>query len=105
MLGLTGYYLKFTPAFADLLRSLTQLMCKTVPFIQANQCQKPFDFLKEALMKSPILAYPDPNKPYLLFTNGSKYAWSAVLIQEHTTAIDGRIVNHQHQITDVSGLF
>ena len=33
MLGLTGYYYKLIPAFADLVRPLTQLTPKAVPFI------------------------------------------------------------------------
>ena len=56
-------------------------------------------------MKSPILVYPDPNKPYALFMEASKYAWSAVLTQEHTTIIDGKTLVHQHTVTYVSGLF
>ena len=41
-------------------------------------------------MKSPILVYPDPNKPGALFMDASKYAWYAVLTQEYTTDIDGK---------------
>ena len=35
----------------------------------------------------------------------SKYAWSAILTEEHTTIIDGKTVTHQHPITYGSGLF
>ena len=35
------------------------------------QCQKAFEILKDAHVKSPILVYPDPNKPYTLFTDAS----------------------------------
>ena len=56
-------------------------------------------------MKSPILVYPDPNTAYLLLTNAPKYAWPAVLIQEDTTSIDGKVVCHQHPITYISQLF
>ena len=44
-----------------------------------NGCQKAFKTLKDIHMKSPILVYPDPNKPYTLFMDASKYAWSTVL--------------------------
>ena len=30
-------------------------------------------------------------KPYTLFTDASKYAWAAVLTQEHTTIIDDEL--------------
>ena len=60
---------------------------------------------KNALMRSPILVYPDPNKPYTLLTNASRYAWFKVLTQEYNTSRDGKVVIHQHPITCVSGLF
>ena len=37
--------------------------------------------------------------------DASKYAWSAVLIQEHTIAINGKTLANQHHTTYVSGLF
>ena len=57
-------------------------------------------------MTWPIPAYPDPNKSYTLFTDASKYAWSAVLTQEqHSFVIDGKTIKQQHPITYTSGLF
>ena len=41
-------------------------------------------------MDSPILVYPDSYKTYTLFTDASKYAWSAMLTQQHITVIDGK---------------
>ena len=33
-------------------------------------------------MTDPIMTYPDPNLPYVLFTDASEYAWACVLTQE-----------------------
>ena len=55
-------------------------------------------------MKSPILIYSDPNKPYTLFMDASQYAWSGLLTQEHTPIIDGKTSKHQHSIIFVPGL-
>ena len=33
-------------------------------------------------MTGPILTYPDPNLPYVLFMDASKYAWAYVLTQD-----------------------
>ena len=57
------------------------------------------------LLKEPVLKYPDPSKPYTLFTDASKYAWACVLTQEYEHEFDGKIKKILHPITYVSGLF
>ena len=61
--------------------------------------------LKTSLMTEPILTYPDPNLPYVLFTDASKYAWACVLTQEKTHIIEEKEVKILHPITYMSGLF
>ena len=56
-------------------------------------------------MTEPILTYPDPNLPYVLFTDASKYAWACVLTQEKTHQIEEKEVKILHPITYMSGLF
>ena len=41
-------------------------------------------------MTDPILTYPDPNLPYVLFTDASKYALACVLTQEKTYMFEGK---------------
>ena len=103
MLGWTRYYHKFRPAYADLLQPWTELTHRTIPFTWMEQCQKAFEMMKYALMKSHILIYPDPNKPYTLFMDASKYVWSALLTQEYRSVIDIKTLKHQHLITYISG--
>ena len=79
-LGLIGYYRKFIPRFADVARPLTNLTRLDQPFEWSDKCQASFELLKGALIKEPILRFPDPNKPYTLYTDTSKYAWSCVLM-------------------------
>ena len=55
--------------------------------------------------EEPILVYPDPLKPYVPFTDASKYAWSCVLTQEYTHEIDGKMFKILHPISYQSGLF
>ena len=50
------------------------------------------------------MKYPDPNKPYTLFTDASKYAWACVLTQEHEHEKDGKVFKINHPITFASGL-
>ena len=104
-LGLVGYYRKFIPRFADIARSMTNLTKQDVPFEWTVQYQASFEMLKEALITSPILKYPDPNKVYALFTDASKHAWACVLTQEYQYEKDGKIFRINHPITFASGLF
>ena len=82
-LGLAGYYCKFVPWFSDLSRPLTRLTRKDVLFKWTKECQSCFELLKETLYTHPILWYPDPNRPYVLFTDASKYGWAGVLTQPY----------------------
>ena len=104
-LGLIGYYRKFVPRFSDLARPLNMLTRKDVPFEWTPICQEMFDLLKASLMTEPILKYADPNQPYVLFTDASKYAWACILTQEKTHQMEGKEIKILHPITYMSGLF
>ena len=58
-LGLIGYYRKFVPRFADVSRPLTNLTRLGQPLEWSDKCQTSFELLKEALIKEPILRFPD----------------------------------------------
>ena len=104
-LGLTGYYRKFVPRFADISRPLTTLTKKDVKFEWTSVCQKSFELLKEALCGEPVLKYADTSKPYTLYTDASKYGWAGVLTQPHEMTIDGKSTTTDHPVAFVSGLF
>ena len=101
-LGLTGYYRKFVPRFADISRPLTTLMKKDAKFEWTSACQKSFELLKEALCGEPILKYADTSKPYTLYTDANKFGWAGVLTQLHMMTIDGKSTT---TVAFVSGLF
>ena len=104
-LGLTGYYRKFVPRFADITRPLTQLTKKETKFMWTLERQKSFELLKSFLCSEPILKYADTSKPYTLYTDTSKYSWVGVLTQSHTTIIDGKAITTDHPVAFVSGLY
>ena len=90
-LGLTGYYQKIIPKFSNVARPLTNLTKKDMPHEWTPECTKTFKMLKYLLIQEPILRYQDPTKPYTLYTDASKYAWSCVLTQEYEHKIEGKI--------------
>ena len=101
-LGLTGYYRKFVPRFADISRPL---MKKDTKFEWTSACQKSFELLKEALCCEPVLKYADTSKPYTLYTDASKFGWAGVLTQPHMMVTDGKSTTTDHPVAFVSGLF
>ena len=104
-LGLTGYYRKFVPRFADISMPLNTLTKMDQKFEWTPACPKSFDLLKETLCSEPILKYADISKPYTLYTDASKFGWVGVLTQSHKTVINGKSTTTDHPVAFVSGLF
>ena len=69
-----------------------------------TECQKSFDLLKLFLCGEPILKNVDTRKLYTLYPDASKYGWTGVLTQSHTTVIVGKSVTTDHPVAFVSGL-
>ena len=58
-------------------------MRKNVPFEWTADCQNSLDCLKHMIVSAPVLIYPKPSKPYILYTDSSKYTWAGILTQTH----------------------
>ena len=71
-------------------RPLTKLLVHDCKFIWDKQHDISFQMLKGTLCSAPILKYPDTTKPYMLYTDASKYGWAGVLTQMHTSTVDGK---------------
>ena len=50
-------------------------------------------------MTEPILTYPNPNLPYVLFTDTSKYACACVLMQEKAHTFEEKETKILHPFT------
>ena len=82
-LGLANYYRKYVESFASVAAPLTRLTEKGVEFVWDAACEESFAELRQRLTCSPILAYPDPCKEFLLDTDASGYGLGCVLSQLH----------------------
>ncbi|GBG46935.1 hypothetical protein CBR_g86554, partial [Chara braunii] len=80
-LGLASYYRRFIKGFAGLAKPLTNLLKKEEQLIWSLECEAAFQALKEALTSAPVLACPDPTRPFALHTDWQPQAMSAVLTQ------------------------
>ena len=80
-LGLSSYYRKFIPNFARIAHPLHHLTRKDSPFSWSPECQRAFEELKGSLTTSPVLAYPDFKREFVLETDASLQGIGAVLGQ------------------------
>ena len=81
--GLVGYYRKFIQNFTKIAKPLTLLTCQQVKFDWTPTHHEAFLKLKVSIIQAPILQYSDPNKRYIVYTNGSDDGCGAELSQEH----------------------
>ena len=82
-LGLCSYYRHFIPKFAEMAKPLHRLTEKGQNFIWSADCEEAFETLKKHLTESPVLAYPDFSKPFILDTDASDASIGAILSQVH----------------------
>ena len=92
ILRLLGYYRSFVPAFADICLPIPNILKKNTPFVWSNTCQLALDYLKEIFCNKSFLQFPDPNKPYVLYTDTSNNVYSGVLCQRIDNKQDTRPV-------------
>ncbi|CAM4327748.1 unnamed protein product, partial [Lepidochelys olivacea] len=83
-IGMAGYYRRFVPHFSAIATPITELCKKGKPdkVVWTEQCQVAFRALKKALVSGPVLANPDFDKPFVVFTDASDTGLGAVLMQE-----------------------
>ena len=97
-LDLIGYYRRFVPKFGSIAKTLTLKTHKDVAkknFFGQKKTKRPFEDLRNRLITPPILAYPNFEEKFLLFTDACDYGIGAVLSQvqngqEHPIAFASR---------------
>lgn len=80
-LGLASYYRRFVRGFATVAAPLHRLTNQGCRFEWDEACSAAFHQLKEALVRAPVLAYPDPLRPFIVDTDASGVGVGAVLSQ------------------------
>ncbi|MEW8191404.1 MAG: reverse transcriptase domain-containing protein [Candidatus Thiodiazotropha endolucinida] len=81
ILGLGSYYRRFLKGYSDLVRPLTLLTHKDVPFVFSDECKRSFETLKTRLIGAEIMAYPRDQGLFVLDTDASDTQISGVLSQ------------------------
>ena len=87
-LGLVGHYRHFIKGFAQIPQPLNEHLAgegatrKSEKMSLSKEALKAFEALKQACMQSPVLAFADYTKDFLLETDASKEGLGAVLSQK-----------------------
>jgi hypothetical protein len=82
-LGVFGYNRPFIPGYSNIVRPLTNLTKKDVPFIWTEDCTNAIRRLKEAVRSEPVLMRPNYKKQFILEVDASQYALGAILYQHN----------------------
>jgi hypothetical protein len=80
-LGHASFYRRFIKDFSHIVRPLTNLLAKNIPFEFDEACLKAFETLKEALTSAPIIQPLDWSLPFEIMCDASDFAIGAVLGQ------------------------
>jgi hypothetical protein len=84
----TGYYRKFIKGYVKITTSMKKLLKKEVKFQWNEDCQKGLDTLKQKLVTTSILIFPDWNKEFHVHVDASSITLSAVLSKLEEGDID-----------------
>ena len=80
-LGHTGYYIKLIKAYAQITAPMEKLLKKDATLCWNEECQCNLDVLKENMVTTPILVFPNWKKEFHVHVDASCFALRAVLTQ------------------------
>ena len=96
-----GFYRRFILDFSKIVRPLTELLAKDVPFVFSDDYLHAFENLKQAFISKPIIQPPDWSLPFELMCDGSDHTVGAVLGQRkdgklHAIFYASKTLNEAH---------
>nr|GEX53659.1 putative reverse transcriptase domain-containing protein [Tanacetum cinerariifolium] len=81
-LGLAGYYRRFIEGFSKIARPVTKLTQKSVKFDWGEKAKVTFQWLKQKLCSTPILALPEGSENFVVYCDALHKGLGAVLMQK-----------------------
>ncbi|GMF15655.1 unnamed protein product [Phytophthora fragariaefolia] len=80
-LGLANYLHKYSENYAEMARPLSNILKKDAEWRWNAEHQDAFEAIKESLLHAPILALPDPDRPFSVVCDASDFAIGCALLQ------------------------
>ncbi|GFO46506.1 retrovirus-related pol polyprotein from transposon 17.6 [Plakobranchus ocellatus] len=99
-IGMCSFYRRFIPNFSGIAKPLIDLTKKHARFRWDPLHEKSFQFLRDSLTVVPLLVYPNPNKPYVLYTDASDKCIGSCLVQEDDNGEEKPIYFLSHKLSD-----
>ena len=81
-LGMVNYYRDMWQRRSHILAPLTKLSSKAVPYKWGPTEQKAFEEVKEVISREALLAFPQFDKPFHIYTDASDYQLGSVITQD-----------------------
>ena len=100
MLGMCNYYRNSLPNYATVAEPLIVLTRQNVRFSWDDDKQAALDELKLLLTSSYVMAAPDMNRPYRLYTDACHYAIGGILVQESDDGLEKIIQYVSHTLSN-----
>lgn len=98
-MGLANYYRKFIQGFNYIIAPLLPLLKKDHTWEWTKEHDEAFEAVVSELAKYPILRMPDFDKPFILRTDASDFAFGAALVQVHD-GVEHPIAFHSGSFSD-----
>ena len=99
-LGLASHYRRFIPGFENTSKPINAKTSEKVTFVWTEEMQKSFDALKLKLVTSPVSAYPDYQKYFLVCNNASNDVIRAFLSQLYDNEMEHPIHYASRELYD-----
>ena len=100
--GLVGHYRRFIKGFTNIARPLYDVLGKEVkmgPVDLPPKAREAMDILKGKVQSTPVLVFPDFDKPFLLETDASKEGLGAVLSRKQSDRWYHPVAFGSHSLT------
>ena len=98
-LGICNFYRQCMRGYATVAEPLVRLTRKSTPFEWGDAQERAFIALKAMLISPEVMAYPNLQKPYKLYTDACEYAIGGILVQTDEAGVERVIQYISHQLS------
>jgi hypothetical protein len=99
-LGHTGYYRTFIKGYAQITMPMEKLLRKDTKYQWNDKCQHGLDTLKEKMVTTPILVFPDWEKTFHVHVDALAIELGAILVQPGAGDLDHPIALTSRKLSD-----